>query len=134
MDDLEIKIAITYKVPKINLTINGLLRGLSLDQDTIMRSVAVEIFKALEAQAREDYPSDRYIWNGHRSSARQIFTSFGEVRYRLAQVTERKTGKTINPLVVRLKMPPYHRYQGESLEAPLGQAIHLSYHRAAKEI
>jgi hypothetical protein len=28
MDDLEIKIAITYKVPKINLTLNGLLRGL----------------------------------------------------------------------------------------------------------
>jgi hypothetical protein len=31
MDDLEIKIAITYKVPKINLTLNGLLRGLDRD-------------------------------------------------------------------------------------------------------
>ena len=29
MDDLEIKIAITYRIPKNNLTLNGLLRGVN---------------------------------------------------------------------------------------------------------
>ena len=48
MDDLEIKIAITYKVPKINLTLNGLLRGLDRDREAIMRAVVGKIFEALE--------------------------------------------------------------------------------------
>ena len=133
MDDLEIKIAITYKVPKINLTLNGLLRGLDRDREAIMRAVVGKIFKALEEKLQEDYPPGQYVWNGHQSSARRLLTSFGEVRYSLAQVTERKTGKSINPLVVKLKIPAYRQYPGEALEAPLGQAIHLSYRLAAKE-
>jgi hypothetical protein len=36
MDDLEIKIAITYKVPENNLTLNGLLRGLERDVSRIL--------------------------------------------------------------------------------------------------
>jgi len=43
MDDLEINIAITYKVPKNNLTFNGLLRGLKIDRDAIMRSMIGQI-------------------------------------------------------------------------------------------
>lgn len=39
MDDLEIKIAITYKVPERGLTLTGLLRGLERDRDEIMRAV-----------------------------------------------------------------------------------------------
>jgi len=133
MDDLEIKIAITYKVPKNSLTLNGLLRGLDRDRDAIMRAVLVNIFEALEEKDREVYPPDQYVWNGRQSSARQFLTSFGEVRYPLAQVTERKTGTSINPLVMRLKIPAYRHCHGEALEGPLGQAIHLSYRLAAKE-
>jgi hypothetical protein len=133
MDDLEIKIAITYKVPKINLRLNGLLRGLDRDRDAIMRAIVVKIFEALEEKLQEDYPPEQYAWNGHQSSARRLLTSFGEVRYSLAQVTERKTGKSINPLVVKLKILAYRHYPGEALEASLGQAIHLSYRLAAKE-
>jgi hypothetical protein len=58
---------------------------------------------------------------------------FGEVRHRLAQVRERTTGTVVFPLVEKLRMEPYRRYQGATLEAPVGQAVHLSYRLAAKE-
>jgi len=98
-----------------------------------MRAIVVKIFEGLEEKLQEDYPPEQYAWNGHPSSARRLLISFGEVRYSLAQVTERKTGKSINPLVVKLKIPAYRHYPGEALEASLGQAIHLSYRLAAKE-
>ena len=59
MDDLEIKIAITYKVPKNNLTINGLLRGLEHNRDEIMRTILGRILEALEEKAKDDYPPAR---------------------------------------------------------------------------
>jgi hypothetical protein len=133
MDDLEIKIALTYKVPENNLTLNGLLRGLWCDRDEIMRTILGRILEALEEKAMEDYPPDRYIRNGHQSTARNLRTSFGRIRHRLAQVVERKTGAVVCPLIERLKIEPYRQYQRESLEAPVGQAIHLSYRWATKE-
>jgi len=133
MDDLEIKIAITYRVPKNNLTLNGLLRGLERDRDEIMRAVLGRILEALEQKAKSDYPPGRYVLNGHQSTARVLMTSFGRVRHRLAQVLDRTTGTVIFPLVERLKIEPYRQYQRETLEAPVGQAIHLSYRLAAKE-
>ncbi len=133
MDDLEIKIALTYKVPKNNLTLNGLLRGLERDRDEIMRAVIGQILLALEEKAKEDYASDRYVQDGHQSTARKLLTSFGEVRHRLAQVRERTTGAVVFPLVEWLQIEPYRQYQRESLEAPIGQAIHLSYRLGAKE-
>jgi len=36
MDDLEIKIAISYETPKNDLTLNGILRGLKEDQSMMM--------------------------------------------------------------------------------------------------
>ena len=133
MDDLEIKIAIVFKVPRSALSLNGLLHGLVRDRDRIMRETLVQIFAALEERLGEDYPGDRYVRNGRQSSARQFLTSFGPVRYALAQVVERTTGRTIQPLAVLLRIPAYRRYHGEIMEAPLGQAVHLSYRLAARE-
>ena len=133
MDDLEIKIAITYRIPKNNLTLNGLLRGLERDRDEIMRAVTERILSALEEKAKADYPADRFVRQGHQSSVRILLTSFGEVRHRLAQVRERTTGAVVFPLSEKLRMEPYRRYQGATLEAPVGQAVHLSYRLAAKE-
>lgn len=133
MDDLEIKIAITYKVPKNALSLNGLLRGLDRDRDLLMRNVLVQIFAALEERLRENYSADRYVWNGRQSSARHFQTSFGEIRYAMAQVIDRLTGRTIQPLAGHLQMAAYRRYHGEMMEAPLGQAVHLSYRLAAEE-
>jgi len=133
MDDLEIKIAITYKIPKNNLTLNGLLRGLERNRDEIMRSILGRILEALEEKAKADYPPGRYVLNGHQSTARNLVTSFGRIRHRMAQVLDRTTGTVRFPLIERLKIEPYRQYQRETLEAPVGLAIHLSYRWAMKE-
>jgi len=133
MDDLEIKIAITYKVPENNLTLNGLLRGLEHNRDEIMRTILGRILEALEEKAKNDYPPGRYVLNGHQSTARNLMTSFGRIRHRMAQVMDRTTGAVVFPLIERLKIEPYRQYQRETLEAPVGQAIHLSYRLAMKE-
>ena len=119
MDDLEIKIAIPYRIPKNNLTLNGLLRGLERDRLEIMRAVLGRILEALEQKAKADYAAGRYVLNGHQSTARVLMTSFGPVRHRLAQVLDRTTGAVVFPLAKRLKIEPYRRYQRETLEASL---------------
>lgn len=136
MDDLEITIVLKYNVPEKGLTFNGLLRGLEKDRDTIMRNVIHAILEALENQAiaawKEASP-DRYVKNGRQSNLRKYVTSFGEVRYRLAQMTDGKTGIVFCPLVKKLGIIPYRQYQRESLEGAVGQAVHLSYRVAAAE-
>lgn len=132
MDDLEIKIAITYKVPKSNLTLNGLLRGLERDRDEIMRNLLVGIFQALEEKAKEEYGRRGCLRDGHQSNRRLFRTSFGQVRYRLAQMRDGR-GAIFCPLARTLKMEPYRQYPGAAMEAAVGQAIHLSYRLGASE-
>lgn len=131
MDDLKIKIAITFKVPEKDLTLNGLLRGLERDRDEIMRAVLGTILAAVKEKTLENLPG-RFIRDGHQSSARTFKTSFGIVRHRMAQVRD-TTGAISCPLEERLRIVPYRQYQGEELEAAVGQAIHLSYRVAAQE-
>jgi len=131
MDDLEIKIAITYKVPEKDLTLNGLLRGLERNRDEIMRTVLGTILAAVEEKTLENLPG-RFVRDGHQSRARTFKTSFGIVRYRMAQVRD-ESGAISRPLEERLQIVPYRQYQGEELEAAVGQAIHLSYRVAARE-
>ncbi|MGB9006079.1 MAG: hypothetical protein WCB96_10180 [Candidatus Aminicenantales bacterium] len=133
MDDLEIQITLIYKVPENNLTFNGLLRGLERDRDEIMRAVLRSILCALEERAVRSLPLGRFVRNGHQPKARKFMTSFGEVRHRMAQVRDERTGTVFCPLAKRLRIVPYRQYQGESLEAAVGQAIHLSYRLGAKE-
>jgi hypothetical protein len=132
MDDLEIKIALTYKVPKNNLTLNGLLLGLERDRDKIMRNLLVVLFQALEEKAKEEYSRSGCVRDGHQSNHRLLRTSFGEIRCRLAQMKD-LSGKIFGPLAKRLRFEPYRQYQRESLEAAVGQAIHLSYRLDAGE-
>jgi transposase-like protein len=131
MDDLKIQIILTYKVPEKDLTLNGLLRGLERDRDEIMRTVLGTILAALEEKTLENLPG-RFVRNGHQSSARTFKTSFGIVRHRMAQVRD-TTGAISCPLEERLQIVPYRQYQGEELEAAVGQAIHLSYRVAVQE-
>ena len=132
MDDLEIKIAITYKEPQSNLTLNGLLRGLERDRDEIMRNLLVKLFQALEEKAKEEYSRSGCVRDGHQSNRRVFRTSFGEIRYRLAQMRNRN-GAIFCPLATKLKVEPYRQYSGATLEAAVGQAIHLSYRLGARE-
>jgi transposase-like protein len=136
MDDLEITIVLKYNVPEKGLTFNGLLRGLEKGRDAIMRSLLRAILEALENQALAAYQEvspGRYIRNGRQPNLRKFLTSFGELRYRLAQMMDHRTGAVFCPLAKRLAIIPYRQYQRESLEGGIGQAVHLSYRLAASE-
>ncbi len=137
MDELEIKIAINYKIPENDLTLNGILRGLKEDQNMLMRSIVKTILNALEEKTIEEYKSaqpERYYRHGRQPRARKLITSFGPVRYRLAQLYDRQTKKVFPPLVNALSILPYKQYQREALEAAVGQVIHLSYRLGEKEV
>lgn len=136
MDELEIRIVLRYKVPERGLTFNGLLRGLEQDRDVIIRGVIQEVLAAVEEKAIEHCQQrapDRYLRNGRQPRGRKFRTSFGEVSYRLAQMYDRRRGVVFCPLVRRLAIVPYKQYQGEALEAAVGQVIHLSYRRGTEE-
>ena len=137
MDELEIKIALSYKVPENGLTLNGILRGLKEDQNTLMQSIVKTILSALEEKTVEEYKSahpDRYYRHGRQPRARKFITSFGPIRYRLAQLYDRQTKNVFPPLVNVLSILPYKQYQREALEAAVGQVIHLSYRLGEKEV
>jgi hypothetical protein len=137
MDELEIKIVLRYSVPENGLTLNGLLRGLDQDKNLLMRCLVEVILNALEEKAIEEYKAseaERYFGNGRQPRARKFITSFGTVRYKLAQIYDKKRGRVFCPLMKKLKILPYKQYQRESLEASVGQAIHLSYRLATKEV
>ncbi len=53
MDELEIKIALSFKVPENGLTLNGILRGLQEDQDILMQSIVKALLSALEKKTIE---------------------------------------------------------------------------------
>ena len=137
MDELEIKIALSYKIPESDLTFNGILRGLQEDQNTLMKTIVRTILSALEERAIQEYISshpDRYYRHGHQPRARKFISSFGPIRYRMVQLLDRQTKKVFPPLVEKLSILPYKQYQREALEAAVGQAIHLSYRMAEKEV
>ncbi|MDH7511904.1 MAG: hypothetical protein QHH14_03035 [Clostridiales bacterium] len=137
MDELEIKIVLAYKVPEIGLTLNGILRGLEQDKDILMRSMVKAILHALEEKTVEEQiisEPGRYIRYGRRKIGRVFRTSFGTVRYRLGQIYDKKKKTVFCPLVRKLGVTRYKQYQEESLEAAVGQVIHLSYRLASKEV
>jgi hypothetical protein len=137
MDELEIKIALSYKIPENNLTLNGILRGLQEDQNTLMRNIVKAILTAIEKKVIEEYISshpNKYYRYGRQPRARKLITSFGPVHYKLAQLYDRQTERVFPPLVEGLSILPYKQYQREALEAAVGQAIHLSFRMAEKEV
>jgi hypothetical protein len=137
MDEFEIKIVLSYKVPENGLTLNGILRGLEQDKNILMQSIVKTILHALEEKAVEEQiigEPGRYIRYGRRKRGRVFRTSFGTVRYRLGQIYDKKKKTIFCPLVRKLGVTRYRQYQEESLEAAVGQAIHLSYRVASKEV
>ena len=91
--------------------------------------------KAIEAMMNLMNESpDRYVRNGHQRNERKLITPFGTLRYRMAQVRDRQTCSTVIPLARALSIRPYKHYQGVSLEAGIGQVIHVSFRQAAAEV
>jgi len=137
MDELEIKIVLSYKVPENALTLNGILRGLQEDENTLMRNIAKAILAALEKKVVEEYILScpyKYYRYGRQPRPRKFITSFGPIRYRLAQLYNRQTKKVFPPLVKKLSILSHKQYQREALEAAVRQVIHPSYRMAEKEV
>jgi hypothetical protein len=115
------------------LNFNSLLRGLDRDKDRLMRQVLLAIMKAMEKKAVEGYmrahPGRCWI-NGRQPRSRKLQTSFGPICNRLAQVYDREKKDVFCPLVRRLRIEAYRRYQREAMETGIGQVIHLSYRLA----
>jgi len=136
MDELEIKIVLHFKVPENGLTLNGIFYGLDKDNPNLMNYLIKAILEAFEEKAIAELKSShpgRYARNGRQCRGRKFITSFGPVRYKLAQVYDKRRGKIFCPLLRKLSVIPYRQYQREALEAAVGQAIHLSYRLASKE-
>ena len=136
MDELEIKITLRFKIPENGLTLNGIFYGLGKDNPNLMNHLIKAILQAFEDKAIEELKAGhpgRYARNGRQNRARKFITSFGPVRYKMAQVFDKRGGKIFCPLLRRLEIIPYKQYQREALAAPVGQAIHLSYRMAEKE-
>jgi len=84
MDDLEIKIAITYRIPRNNLTLNGLLRGLERDRDEIVAPEASgeAIFSGFTLKWPSAFKMDKMVTRGrlsvHLQKAPQLSKEWGE--------------------------------------------------------
>ena len=84
MDDLEIKIAITYRIPRNNLTLNGLLRGLECDRDEIVAPEASgeAIFSGFTLKWPSAFKMDKMVTRGrlsvHPQKAPQLSKEWGE--------------------------------------------------------
>jgi hypothetical protein len=103
----------------------------------ILNTVLQSIFKALEERTVQRLTRKhlgRFVLNGHQPNARKLITHFGVFRYRMVQMIDKKTGKTVIPLAQALALVPYRQYQTEALRAGMILAIHLSYARATREI
>ena len=69
MDELEIKIAISFKVPENDLTLNGIFYGLDKDSPILMNHIIKAILEAFEDKAIEEFKSshpNRYVRNGRQ--------------------------------------------------------------------
>jgi len=78
MDELEIKIILSYKVPETGLTLNGILRAFEQDKNILMRSIIKAVLHALEEKAIEEQKirePGRYLRYGRRQIGRMFRTS-----------------------------------------------------------
>jgi len=137
MDKLEIKLVLTFSVPENGLTVNGILQGLEEQTPEVLTAILEQIFRALEERTLRKLSSEsprRYVFNGHQRTARKLITHFGAFQYRMVQMIDMQTGKTIVPLAQELEMTPYRQYQAYAMESGVGLAIHLSFAQASNEV
>jgi hypothetical protein len=81
----------------------------------ILNTVLQSIFKALEDRTVQgltrEHPG-RFVLNGHQPNARKLITYFGVFWYRMVQMIDKKTGKTVIPLTKELALGPLQAVSG----------------------
>jgi len=140
MGQIRVDLSLTLEVPDTGLTVNGLLRSVWEMAKPIARAVTSTLLEAIEEREiermREGEPA-RYVRNGHVRRPRTFRGSMGEVTYRLTQLRDRQGSgkkKTVLPLRRALSLDGKRRIAEEATEAGIGQVVHVSYRRSAKEI
>lgn len=137
MGEITLDLRLNVTVPEKGLTINGLISGLKEGAPQIQEAILTTLMKAIEEKVVERWiqkDPERYRRNGTQSKARQLKSSLGPIRYRLAQMVDRKTGKSFTPLVQALAIPAHDHYLEEAMEPSLGLVVHVSFRRATKEV
>ena len=137
MGEITLDLRLDFKIPSSKLTINGLVLGLKEAAPQIMETILTTLLEAIEEKAvarQVEKDPQRYCKNGHQSKPRQFSCSLGDFSYRFAQLKDRKTGRSLMPLVKSLSIPEQVRFLEEALEPGIGLCAHVSYRRAAAEV
>jgi hypothetical protein len=137
MGEITLDLRLEFKIPSSKLTINGVVLGLKEAGPQIMETILTTLLEAIEEQAVErqvEKDPQRYCKNGHQSKPRQFSCSLCDFSYRLAQLKDRKTGRSLVPLVKALSIPELVRFLDEAMEPGIGLSAHVSFRRAAAEI
>ena len=129
MREIEINLTLKFKIPESDFNVNGLFFGLKKSSSQIMLTISKILFTAIEKDSIQELLSSdlkgRYSLNG-RQRARTLKTSFGDFRYRFAQLRDNQLNQTVVPLREKLKIPRYKRYLNEMMEPAIGLSVHLS--------
>ena len=88
MREIQIDLALRFKVPESELNVNGVLMGLRQAGAEISFALLDTVFAAVEEQTiermQDEYPG-RYVHNGYQTRERELRTSLGPFHYRLAK-------------------------------------------------
>jgi hypothetical protein len=137
LGEITLDLRLDFKIPSSKLTINGLVLGLKEAAPQIMETILTTLLEAIEEKAvarQVEKDPQRYCKNGHQSKPRQFSCSLCDFSYRFAQLKDRKTGRSLMPLVKALSIPEQVRFLEEALEPGIGLCAHVSYRRAAAEV
>jgi hypothetical protein len=137
LGEITVDLRLVFTIPGARLTINGLLLGLKQASPQITAAILTALLEGIEERALErqmEKDPQRYIKNGHQSKPRKFSCSMGDFSYRFAQLKDRKTGRSLTPLVKTLRIPEQVRFLEEALEPGIGLSAHVSYRRAVTEV
>jgi hypothetical protein len=137
LGEITVDLRLVIRIPSSKLTINGLVLGLKQGAPKIHAAILTTLLEALEEKTVQRYlekDPERYRRNGHQSKPRRFSCSLCDFSYRFAQLKDRKTGRSLTPLVKALAIPEQVRFLEEALEPGIGLCAHVSYRRAAAEV
>jgi len=137
LGEIALDLRLVFTIPSSKLTINGLVLGLKQAAPEVLATILTTLLEGIEEKALErqiEKDPQRYCKNGHQSKPRKFSCSFCDFSYRFAQLQDRKTGRSLTPLVKALSIPEQVRFLEEALEPGIGLCAHVSYRRAAKEV
>ena len=137
MGEIALDLRLVFTIPSARLTINGLVLGLKQAAPQVLATILTTLLEAIEEKAVErqiEKDPQRYRKNGHQSKPRQFSCSMCDFSYQFAQLKDRKTGRSLTPLVKALSIPEQVRFLEEALEPGIGLSAHVSYRRAAAEV